>query len=61
VILNLGLLSTSMGGGGGCDQCGIVFGVAGSSCEMWKMGWTACMESGRWIVNDRVPTWVMIG
>jgi len=33
VISNSGSLSTSMGGGGGCDRFGIVFGVAGSSCE----------------------------
>jgi len=61
VISNLGSPSTSMGGGGGCDRFGIVFGVAGSSCETWKTGWTARIESGRRIMNDRVLTWAIMG
>src|ERR1700730_2062091 len=38
--------SISTRGGGGTMQFGIVFGVTGSSMEMWKTGWTACMASG---------------
>ena len=53
--------STSTGGGGGCDQFSIVFGVAGLSWKTWNTGWTARIESGRQIVNDKVPTSAMMG
>ena len=32
-----GLLSMSTRGGGVCTRLGIMLGVVGSSCEMWKM------------------------
>src|SRR6266481_4421578 len=40
-ISNLGSLSTYMGGGGGWEQPGMVLAIAGSSMDMWNMGWTA--------------------
>ena len=45
-ILYSGSPSISTGGGGDWIQFGIEFGVAGSSIETWKTGWTACMLSG---------------
>ena len=50
----------STGGRGGWVQSGIEFGVLGSNMETWKMGWIACMESGRQRVQDRGPAWLMI-
>jgi len=37
-----------------------VLDVAGSSMDTWKTGWTECIDSGRWRVNNRVPGWAMI-
>ena len=61
MILYSGSPSTLTGGGGDCDRFGIVFGVVGSSWETWNTGWTARIESGRRMVNDKVPTWAMMG
>jgi hypothetical protein len=47
--------SISRGGGGDWVWFGITFGVVGWSMEMWKMGWTACMESGSQSVRNECP------
>jgi len=39
----------------GCILSKKVLDMAGSSMDIWKTGWTECMDSGRWRVNDRVP------
>ena len=52
--------STSIGGGGGWTRFGIVFGVAGLSCETWKTGCTARSWSGSRRVNDARPTCAII-
>ena len=31
-----------------------VLDVVGLSMDIWKTGWTECIDSGRWRVNDRV-------
>src|SRR3984893_14424367 len=53
-------LSISTGGGRGTIQFGIVFRVMGSSMEMWKMGWTACMASGSQSTKECEPAFPMI-
>ena len=45
-------LSTSIGGGGDSTLFVIVFSVAGSSLEMWKMGCTAQRWLGSWRVHE---------
>ena len=50
-----GLPSMIAGGGRGAKQSGMVFRWVSLICEMWKMGWTACMESGRWRVTECMP------
>src|ERR1700730_305817 len=50
----------STGGGGGTIRFGIVFGVTGSSMEMWKTGWTARMTSGSRSMKECEPAFPMI-
>src|SRR6266436_4276896 len=42
-------------GGGGCSLCRKGFGKAGSSWEMWNMGWTPWNCCRRWTVTECVP------
>ena len=51
---------TSTRGGGGWVQLGISFGIAGSSCDMWKMGWIVWRCSGSCKVNECVLGWAMM-
>src|ERR1700719_4099766 len=52
--------SISTRGGGGTIRFGIVFGVTGSSMEMWKTGWTAHMASGSLSMKECEPAFLMI-
>ena len=52
---------TSIGGGDGWTWLGMILGVAGSSCETWNTGCTACIKLGRQIVNESKPTCMMMG
>src|ERR1700726_295592 len=52
--------SISTRGGRGTIQFGIVFGVTGSSMEMWKTGWTARMASGSRSTKECEPAFPMI-
>ena len=59
-ILYLGLPSTSIRGGGGCTQFGIVLDMEGLSWETWNMGWIKFMELSSWSVKEWEPACVMI-
>src|SRR5260221_473471 len=48
-------LLNSIGRGGGCSLCRKGFGKAGSSWEMWNMGWTPWNCCGRRTVMECVP------
>ena len=34
--------------------------IVGSSMDIWKTGWTECIDFGRHRVNDSIPGWAMI-
>ena len=61
-ILYSGSPSIMTGVGASCILLEKVLDVVGSSMDTWKTGWTECMDSGRWRVNDRVSIylWYMI-
>ena len=54
-ISYLGSLSIMTRTGAGCILSEKVLDVVGLSIDIWKTGWTECMDSGRWRVNNRVP------
>ena len=41
-------------------QLGILFRIAGLSCDTWKMGWIVQRCSGSHKVNECVPGWAMM-
>ena len=43
-----------------CTWLGVLFDVAGSSCETWKTGWMDFIESESWSVIKWVAAYVMI-
>ena len=59
-ISYLGSLSIMTGAEAGCILSEKVLDVVGLNMDIWKTGWTECMDSGRQRVNNRVPGWEMI-
>ena len=53
-ISYLGSPSIMTGAGASCILSEKVLDVAGLSMDTWKTGWTECMDSGKWRVNNRV-------
>ena len=58
-ISYLGLPLILIRGGGDWMHSGIMLPWVGLSIDTWKMGWTACILSGKQSVNECDPTCAM--